>query len=174
MPESSRQRKCLRSSSQEGNKANLLPLPHIKRLLFFLLYKTIMGSAQREGGLPRGGLTVASLCSTHTHIWVDTPHTHTLSKLQCRISNALAEVRFRAGGRLCRGRRPSFSTLRPNIQNMDAHPLCVFPARCCTLTSVCRDPECRGVKDSSTRVSGKGFFLPVGRHHPLITGSFGE
>lgn len=138
MPESSRQHKCLRFSSQEGNKANLFLLLRIKRILFSLLCRTIMGSAQREGGLPRGGLTVASLCNTH--IWLGTSHTH-MQNSQCRISNALAEVRNKSRWEVALGRCPNFSTSCPNIQNMDAH--------CCTLSSVCRDPECRRVQDSS-------------------------
>lgn len=134
---SSRQHKCLRFSSQGGNKANLFLLLQIKRILFSLLCRTIMGSAQREGGLPRGGLTVASLCNTH--IWMGTPCAH-MQNLQHGISNAFAEVRNKSRWEVALGRRPNFSTLCPNIQNMDAH--------CCTLILVCRDPKCRRVQDS--------------------------
>lgn len=59
MPESSRQHKCRRRSSQEGNKANPFPFAGVSNVSssspFF--HRTIMGfgSKRRRGGLSRGG-----------------------------------------------------------------------------------------------------------------------
>lgn len=125
MPASSRQHKCLRCSSQEGNKANLFPLLHIKRLFFSLLYKTIMGSAQREeeGPAKMGfnsyvliqhtymlGYTFEHACAAHVH-------THTLADMNLRscISNELAEVRKQSQWEVAQGRCPHFTTPAPNI-----------------------------------------------------------